>query len=53
MAKRKAKSRPETRRPAKLSDGQRTYRGNGKQIVTHSVGALPIINRLLERMRLR
>lgn len=53
MAKRKGKTRPEARRPAKLSDGQRTYHGNGKRIITHSVGALPIINRLLDRIRLR
>jgi len=53
MAKRKAKARPEARRPRKLSDGQRTYRGGDKQIITHRIGGLPIINRLLDRMRLR
>ena len=56
MAKRKSKgqpSQPEARRPADLSAGQRTYRAQGKRIVTHSVGALPILNRLLERMRLQ
>jgi len=54
MAKRRPrKSQPEARRPKNLTDGQRTYRTHGKQIVTHSVGALPIINRLFERMRLQ
>jgi len=53
VAKRKPKSQPEARRPQNLSDGQRTYRAHGKRIVTHSVGALPIINRLLQRMRLQ
>ena len=53
MAKRKRRAQPEARRPKNLTDGQRTYRAHGKVILTHSVGALPIINRLLERMRLR
>jgi transposase len=53
MKKRRPKAQPEMRRPKNQSDGQRTYRGNDKTIVTHSVGALPILNRLLERMRLR
>ena len=53
MAKRKPKTQPEARRPKNLSDGQRTYRAHGKRIVTHTVGALPIINRLLGRMRLQ
>ena len=53
MTKRKPKTQPEVRRPKDLSDGQRTYRAYGKRIVTHCVGALPIINRLLERMRLQ
>ena len=52
MAKRIRKSQPEARRPKNLSDGQRTYRAHGKVILTHSIGALPIINRLLGRMRL-
>lgn len=43
---------PEARRPKNLTDGQRTYSTHGKRIVTHSVGALPILNRLLQRMRL-
>ena len=47
------KSQPEARRPKKLSDGQRTYEAHGKLILTHSVGALPIINRILKRMRLQ
>lgn len=52
MAKKRRKCEPEARRPKDLSDGQRTYRANGKKIVTHSVGALPIINHFLERMKL-
>lgn len=52
MAKRRPKMQPEARRPKNLADGQRTYSAQGKRILTHSVGALPILNRLLERMRL-
>ena len=52
MAKRKRKTQPEARRPKDLTDGQRTYSAKGRHIVTHTVGALPILNRLLERMRL-
>jgi transposase len=52
MAKRKAKSQPEARRPKNLPAGQRTNVVEGKTITTHSIGALPIINRLLKRMRL-
>jgi transposase len=52
MAKKRRKCQPEARRPKDLSDGQRTYRAHGKMIVTHTVGAMPILNRLLERMRL-
>lgn len=52
MAKRKCKTQPEARRPKDLTDGQRTYSAKGQHIVTHTVGALPILNRLLERMRL-
>jgi len=53
MAKRKRKTQPEARRPNDLPAGQRTHSADGKTIITHSVGALPIINRLLERMRLQ
>lgn len=47
------KSQPEARRPKKLTDGQRTYKAGGKVILTHDVGGLPILNRILGRMRLR
>jgi hypothetical protein len=53
MAKRRPQAQPEARRPKNLTDGQRTYRSRGKVILTHSVGAIPIINRLLKRMRLQ
>ena len=54
MPKRKRpKAQPEARRPQNLPAGQRTNSVSGKTILTHSIGALPIINRLLERMRLR
>lgn len=53
MAKRSRKTQPEARRPKDLPDGQRTYAAHGHRIVTHSVGAMPILNRLLERMRLQ
>jgi len=52
MAKRVRKAQPEARRPKNLTDGQRTYRAHGRVIVTHSIGAMPIINRVLKRMRL-
>lgn len=56
MAKRtskRIKPQPEARRPKKLTDGQRTYQAGGKAILTHVVGGLPILNRILSRMRLR
>ena len=55
MAKRaskRIKAQPEARRPKKLIDGQRTYKADGKVILTHAVGALPILNRILKRMNL-
>jgi transposase len=55
MAKRKRNMppQPEARRPQDLPDGQRTDSVKGRHILTHSVGALPVLNRLLERMRLK
>jgi len=53
MPKRKPSTQPEVRRPPNLPAGQRTYRTNGKTIVTHTVGALPIIHRMFGRMRLQ
>lgn len=53
MAKRQPKAEPEARRPKNLAAGQRTNVAHGKTILTHSIGALPIINRLLSRMRLQ
>ena len=44
---------PEAQRSSSLSDGQRTYPSNGKSIITHRVEAIPIINRILQRMRLQ
>lgn len=52
MPARHKKAQPEARRPKDLTDGQRTNKSNGKRILTHCVGAIPIINRLLQRMRL-
>lgn len=43
---------PEARRPKNLADGQRTYSAHARRIFTHSVGGLPILNRVLQRMRL-
>ena len=51
VVNRKTKAQPEAKRPTDLTDGQRTNRPNDKGILTHSVGAIPIINRLLRRMR--
>lgn len=53
MTPQKPKAPTEARRPANLPAGQRTYPAKGKTIVTHTVGALPIINRMLQRMRLK
>ncbi|MEE8220673.1 MAG: IS1634 family transposase [Woeseiaceae bacterium] len=53
MAKRKRKTQPEARRPKNRPDGQRTYARHGQHILTHAVGALPILNRVLQRMRLK
>ena len=53
MAKRKRKTQPEARRPKNRPDGQRTYAAHGQHILTHAVGALPILNRVLQRMRLK
>lgn len=52
MAKRKRKAEPEARRPRNLPAGQRAGKTRGKCMITHSIGGLPIINRLLKRMRL-
>lgn len=52
MTSRTKRANPSARRVKDLMDGQRTYRVGGKRILTHSIGALPIINRLLKRMRL-
>jgi transposase len=54
MAKRQQlKTQPEARRPKNLPAGQRSKSCGGKTILTHSIGALPIINLLLKRMRLQ
>ncbi len=53
MAKRKPKTQPEARRSKNLPAGQRSNSSGGITILTHSVGALPILNRLLKRMRLQ
>ncbi len=44
---------PEAQRSSSLSDGQRTYPSGGKSIISHRVEAMPIINRILQRMRLQ
>ncbi len=51
-SKRRIKSQPEARRPKGLATGQRTIAMDRQYIVTHQVGAMPIINRVLERMKL-
>ena len=53
IQKQRPKAQPEARRPKDLGSGQITYRNNNKTILTHCVGAMPIINHFLERMRLR
>lgn len=51
--KRRPKMQPDARRPKGLTDGLRSNTSQGKRLVTHSIGALPILNQLLERMRLQ
>jgi transposase len=51
--KKRRSTQPEARRPKGLSCGQRTRRSDGKTITTFHVGALPVLNQLLERMKLR
>ncbi len=51
--RKRPKAQPEARRPKNLPAGQRTHQAQGKTILTHSIGALPILNRLLKRMRLQ
>jgi len=50
--KQKQKPQPEARRPRHLSDGQRSSQANGTTLITHAVGAMPILNRILQRMKL-
>ena len=56
MAKRKRTAQPEARRPKHPAAGIRATTGrrdSTETLVTQTIGALPIIHRLLERMRLR
>ena len=53
MGKKKRLAEPEARRPKDLPAGQRTNEMGGTSIVTHSIGALPIIDHRLKRMRLQ
>lgn len=53
MAQRTSRTQPEARRPRDLSAGQRTDPARDKLILTHAVGGLPILNRLLQRMRVQ
>jgi transposase len=50
--KKNDKPQPLARRPKDLPFGQRTNSAHGTAIVSYSVGAMPIINRVLDRMRL-
>ncbi len=55
MAKRKRPAQPEARRPKNLPAGRRARSGHGdsqETLISLHIGALPIINRLIERMRL-
>ena len=51
-SKRRIKSQPEARRPKGLASGHGTVAMDSQHIVTHQVGAMPIINRVFERMNL-
>lgn len=55
MAKRKRPAQPEARRAKNLPAGRRAHQGQGdsqETLVSLQLGALPIINRVIQRMRL-
>lgn len=52
MAKRKHKACPEARRVAGLISGQRAKSRVGSSVLSHSVGAIPLLMRIMERMQL-
>ena len=55
MAKRKRPAQPEARRPQNLPAGRRARSGQGdatETLITQTIGAVPILNRLIERMHL-
>jgi len=52
MAKRTRDTDAQSRRPKQPLTGRRAKTGGGKTILTHSLGAIPILRRLLRRMRL-
>ena len=46
-------AQPEARRPEDLPDGQRaSSRSDSRSLITHQIGALPILQRILTRMNL-
>ena len=51
-SKRPIKSQPQAARPKGIDSGYRSVNRERQHIVTHNVGALPIINDILERMKL-
>lgn len=52
MAKRKNKACPEARRVEGLVSGQRAKSRVGSTVLSHSVGAIPLLMRIMERMQL-
>lgn len=53
MAKRQSKACPEARRVAGVVSGQRARKRAGSTLVSHRVGAIPILARIMERMQLQ
>ena len=52
MAKRKPKACPEARRPVGVASGQRAKKRAGSTLLSHGVGAIPLLTRILDRMQL-
>lgn len=52
MAKRRPKACPEARRPVGVPTGQRAKKRAGSTLLSHSVGAIPLLTRIMDRMHL-
>ena len=53
MTKKRPKPQPEARRPKHVTDGRRATQPDGSCLITHTIGAMPILNQILKRMKLK